>query len=103
MSGMNDIEYELWLKDQSKSSTAEMQAAGLCSPAPAGSVLVWTKNTPSKPGWYFVRRKKHVDVCRVSLFDIDNNTFRYSRSPKPEWAGPIKEPNSSLEQKETRK
>ncbi|MFA5378125.1 MAG: dATP/dGTP pyrophosphohydrolase domain-containing protein [Dehalococcoidia bacterium] len=40
MSGMNDIEYELWLKDQSKSSTAEMQAAGLCSPAPAGSVLL---------------------------------------------------------------
>jgi hypothetical protein len=36
--GVNDIEYELWLKDQSKSSTAEMQAAVLCSPAPAGSV-----------------------------------------------------------------
>lgn len=62
--------------------------------------LQWTKETPTEAGWYFIRYKGKITICRADYpKGAPYMTYRVIGSPDAwntkhadEWAGPIPEP-----------
>lgn len=49
-------------------------------------VMRWSKEPPTKPGWYWHLQPPHFGMV-IEFFDPDENT-----STTGQWAGPIPEP-----------
>ena len=80
-------------------ANSEEQAAAAWNALPRH--LRWTTDTPTEPGWYFVRYKGKVTICRADYpKGSPYMTYRVVGSPgawmmdehSDEWAGPIPEP-----------
>uniref|UniRef100_A0A6M3II34 Uncharacterized protein n=1 Tax=viral metagenome TaxID=1070528 RepID=A0A6M3II34_9ZZZZ len=59
------------------------------------ATLTWTKDKPTKPGWYWYRGLYQVQSSIIYItpnIDIVNSL----KGSKGEWAGPIPEPNEEL-------
>ena len=66
--------------------------------------MKWTKERPTKPGWYWMRAgcdypRSVVQVYEMSgelrYTDLDLNESRFIVTSDKEWAGPVVEPDES--------
>ena len=58
--------------------------------------LYWTKEKPTKPGWYWVKREylkvMESSIQQVRIFDDALCISNWKIPEEAEWAGPIPEP-----------
>lgn len=62
--------------------------------------LQWTTETPTEPGWYFIRYKGKVTICYATYpkgsshmtYLVIGSPDAWSSEYADEWAGPIPEP-----------
>lgn len=41
--------------------------------------LLWSTKKPVVPGYYFYRRGKHIDVCKVYQIDVENPQYAFKK------------------------